>query len=224
MPSSLDLLARVANSPQQTKQLSSSPDRPLRPGTLPSVVCLLRASSFGLHGTLTSLRVLDLLLLLLSLRQLHTLGAKLGKELADTLLIDLVLGVLACAEQLGEPSAGLEQDQVSKCTGACPVGVGLGLQAAPLIQAYPKGLLSSEVGVARPGEKTGGVESTVQLLTRVFLIGWYLGGFLVCTLGFVVVPLRLVGEELENNDGDHGTAEQGVVRCDVVALETIREK
>jgi hypothetical protein len=179
---------------------------------------------FGLHSTLASLRVLDFLLLLFSLRQLHTLGAELGKELADTLLVDLVFGVLARAEKLGEPSAGLEQDQVSKCTCKCPVGIGLGLQAAPLVQAYPKGLLSGKVGVARPGEETSCVESTIQLLTRVFKVRGYLGSLLVCTLRFVIVPLGLVGEELENNDGEHGTTEQGVVGCDFVSLETVREK
>ena len=40
----------------------------------------------------------------------------------------------------------------------------------------------------------------------------------------MVVPLRLIGEELKNNDSDHGTAEQGIVGCDGVALETIGEK
>ena len=118
-------------------------------------------NSLSFHSTLTGLCVLDFLLLLFSLRQLHALGAELGNKLADTFLVDLVFRVLARAEQLGEPSAGLEQDQVSECTCECPVGVGLSLQAAPLVQAYPEGLFSGEVGVARPGKKTGCVESAV---------------------------------------------------------------
>jgi hypothetical protein len=47
---------------------------------------------------------------------------------------------------------------------------------------------------------------------------------LVCALRFVVVPLRLVGEELENHETNHGAAEQGVVGCDFVALEAVRKE
>lgn len=116
---------------------------------------------FSLHGALASLRVLDLLLLLLRLRQVHALGAELRKELPNPLLVDLVFRVLARTEQLSQPSASLEQDQVSECTGKRPVDIGLSLQAAPLVQAYPEGLFGCEVGVARPAEKTSSVEATV---------------------------------------------------------------
>jgi len=134
---------------------------PLHPGGLALVPELFHVDLFSLHGTLAILRVLDLLLLLLRLRQVHALSAELGKELADPLLVDLVFRVLARAEQLSQPSASLEQDQVSECTGKRPVDVGLGLQAAPLVQAYPEGLFGCEVRVARPAEKTSSVEATV---------------------------------------------------------------
>lgn len=38
----------------------------------------------------------------------HTLSEQLGQELANSLLVNLVLWVLACTQQLGQPCTGLE--------------------------------------------------------------------------------------------------------------------
>lgn len=64
----------------------------------------------SLDRTLSSFCLLHLLFLLVILRQLHALGASFWQKLADTLLVDFVLGVLASTEQLGEPGASLEED------------------------------------------------------------------------------------------------------------------
>jgi hypothetical protein len=170
-----------------------------------------------LDDTRASLGLPDFLLLRLALRQLHALGVSLGQELAHALLVDLVLGVLARGDELGEPCASLEQDEIAGSTRARPVQVRRGLQAAPLVQAHPERLLKGEVGVARPAEQARGVEATVELLARVAVLGRDLCGLLVGSLGFVVVPLLAVGEELHDDDEEHEAAEDGVVTGEFVA-------
>jgi hypothetical protein len=170
-----------------------------------------------LDDTLTGLGLPNLLLLGVTLRQLHALGVSFGQELTHALLIDLVLGILARGDELSEPRASLEQDEVSGSTRARPVQVRRGFQAAPLIQADPERLLKCEVGVARPAEQARGVEAAIELLARVVVLGRDLCGLLVGALGFVVVPLLAVGEELHDDDEEHEAAEDGVVLGELVA-------
>lgn len=177
-----------------------------------------------LHGALSRLCILDLLLFFVGLGLVHALGTEFGKESANALLVNLVLGVLARTQQLSQPRTGLEQDQVSKGTSTCPSSICFRLQTAPLVQTDPKGLLSREVWVPRPSKKACRIEAAVQLLTSVPLPGWHLGCLVVFVPCMVKVPLSLVSEELKHDYGDHGPAEQGVVGSDVVAADTVGEK
>ena len=158
----------------------------------------------SLQRTLPGLRIFNLLLLFGAVRQLHALRVSLGQELGDALLVDLVFGVFACAQELGEPRASLEEDEIAESTAAGPVEKRVSLQAAPLVQAHPEGLLGRKVGVTGPAEEACSVEAAVELGASVALLG--LSGLLVSSFCFVKVPLLSVSDVF---DGDQSDEEAG---------------
>jgi hypothetical protein len=157
------------------------------------------------------LGLIDFGSLLLGLWRIHADALGLGHELSNARLVHLVLGIFARTDHLGEPSAGLEQNQVGECAGKGPVCEGVTLEASPLVQSNPNGLLCGKVGVARPTPQASRVEAAVQLLTRVFELGRNLGSLLIGALGLVEVPLLLIGKELDDDEEEYEFAEYRVV-------------
>jgi hypothetical protein len=147
--------------------------------------------------------------------------SQLGQELADSLLINLVLGILLSAQLLGKPSAGLEEDQVRKGAHTAPVVEARGCDTRPLVKRNPDKLLADKVGVSRVAEETSGVEAWLKIFTSP--PGRKFGSLLVGVLGLVKVPLRLVGKPFEDNEGQEATGKDGVDSGHVLSGKTGRE-
>lgn len=136
----------------------------------------------------------------ISFVSIHACSTDLWQEFSDSLLIYLVFRVLLRAEQLCEPGTSLEEDQIRERSSKTPVYVGLRLPAGPLVQGNPHGLLGSEVGMTRPCPEPTGIESAIELLTCISVVFWYFCRLLVSVLGAVIIPLLLVGKELDEDE------------------------
>lgn len=122
------------------------------------------------------------------------------QELANPLLVDLVLGVLSSRDVLSQRRAASENAQVCERASSSPVPPATSAVRSPRIQCDPDSLLSSEIGVTGELPETGGIEAALELGASVTLLR--LGGFLVGGFGFVVVPLLLVGHESDGDQSD----------------------
>lgn len=119
-------------------------------------------------------------------------------------MVDLVLRVLARRNILSQRRATSENTQIRDRTSSSPVPPAASAVRSPRIQCNPDSLLSGEVRVTRELPEAGGVEAALELGARVAWL--WLGGFLVGGFGAVEVPLLLVGDEF---DGDQGDEEAG---------------
>lgn len=123
----------------------------------------------------------------------------------NPLLIQLVLGILASRNVLGQGNASSENAQVCDRTGNSPIPPTASSVRSPDIESNPDGLLGGEVGVARELPQSSGVEAAVELRTRV---AWLrLSGALVSGFCGMEVPLLSVGEPLNNNEDDEEAGE-----------------
>ena len=73
-------------------------------------------------------------------------------ELPYILLVGFVLGVFLAGDALGEPSATLEEKQIANGANKGPIQQSVGLEAAPLVQCHPDGLLAGKVRVTGEAE------------------------------------------------------------------------
>lgn len=128
----------------------------------------------------------------------------------DPLLVQLVLGVLASRNVLGQRNAASENAQVGYRTRNSPVPPAASGVRSPDVESDPDGLLGGEVGVARELPETGGVEAAVELGARVAWLRF--GGALVGGFRGVEVPLLAVGEPLDCDEDDE-EAREDVFGC-----------
>ena len=130
-----------------------------------------------------------LLLLLLDKVIIPALPQHARYELANTLLVRLVLWVLSSRDTLGQPSATLEQEQVTDGAKESPIHQSTTLEACPLVERNPDSLLGCKVGVARVSEQTTGVETAVEV--TLLVSRGYFGGISVRILGGLIVCRRV---------------------------------
>lgn len=126
----------------------------------------------------------------------HPLPHQIRYKLPNSLLIDLIVGILLRRDQFREPRARLKEEQVRHGPDAGPIVVRFRNVAGPGVQRHPDGLLGEEIRVPRQGPEALGQEAAVEVAGGEAGAGGELGGGLVGFLrGLEVccVAARLAG-------------------------------
>lgn len=113
-------------------------------------------------------------------------------EFPNSLLVELVIWILLCSDELGEPCRSLEKDEIRDSTNRCPIPQTACNQTAPLIQYHPESLFCGKVWMARVSPQSLCKEATIEVC--LLELGWDFGSRLVLLLCILVVPLLLIGD------------------------------
>jgi len=174
----------------------------------PSLCCSHR--TYTLHNTCTAVPSLyqstqSLLTLHSHLLLIPAFRKRARQEHAHSPLILLVHGILARRDILRQRRAPPKNTHIRDRRRQRPVQPRTRTDRSPNIHRQPHRLLGRKVRVPRVCEETGRVEAAVQLGAGVAFGGFC--GLLVGGFGLVVVPLGLVGEEFEEDEGDEEAGE-----------------
>lgn len=122
----------------------------------------------------------------------NTAGAQyLRNEHTNQSLILFIFRILLCSEKLSQPSASLEQKHVREWPCECPVHEYVAIEASPLVDHDPDGLLRSKVRMTAPRPEPSDNEATIKICSSEFTISRNLGGSLVILLGLLKVCIVL---------------------------------